>query len=947
MIIQAVNKYNYVNFSSRKVPASVTKIADSELKNESVLLDIKIKEFLQDIINKNTPLGQRKIASELGLSFESLRHRIVTNKELKALADKIIDASRVKSEDINKKIKIILEELIESETPSKIEDIAKKAEISNRACFRRINEITELKELWKNVKRAPTVTKSDESLNIDLKIKEILEKAVLNNSIILKEDIAKAVGLTTIQVKGRIRNTPALKELWDKLEHYKYPKKNDKSKEKDSILKEIMAKALDNNALLSLSDVVEQTGLTIMACKHRIMRNPTLKELWLKVKDPKRMSRVKTISGDDKEALINKIQSIMELAKTEGKILTLEDVANVCNTRKNIIQHIIYSNSELKNLWNQIAHGRISKNDSQELNLKIEKVLRSAIDNKTPMFIDDIAKELNVSRQTISGRLTVSKELNSLWEQTPRKRVLYKPQSSEEKTEKIKNALEGIISEARSITIKELAQEIGLEYLSLKDKIKRTPVLKSLWNQIERKTVSDDSVQINNSIKEVLTGAIKDKTYISCNDVAKMAGLTNLTCMARLKTNSELSMLWEQVQQLKTDDVNTLNTRIKDIIQESINSNTMLEIEDIVNKIGISGNSVKYRIHRSKELEALWNEVKNIDNRNLQQLHYLKKKNANSDEIMKKLNLSEEKFSDLNKKYNEIKSLLLNRFGEDTLTDEFLDWAFLSKREFELSVNQIFSKMGYQSNTTRFCVDNGIDIVAKRDGKTTFVECMHNLYSPASTEELFILQANKDCYNADEVIFVATSGITSYGQEYAQSFKDTFKVLDLKDIIQLAKKYNVDITKIKEKRNINLSQLQGYGGNWILAQKSDPIKTEQLRKMKQEQFEKIVTDLFESKGYAVKKANELNIDGYYLVIKGNHKSLIKCHNQDSVPTADSVKALYGLKDFYKADDVILIGAPCLSPQSKIFIDKINKNEQTKNTYKIISIDKVIDALDKN
>lgn len=74
MIVQYVNKRNYINFNSKKVPNSVTRIIDSEIQNESALIDARIKEFLQNLIDKNTPMSQRNMATQLGLSWSIFRH---------------------------------------------------------------------------------------------------------------------------------------------------------------------------------------------------------------------------------------------------------------------------------------------------------------------------------------------------------------------------------------------------------------------------------------------------------------------------------------------------------------------------------------------------------------------------------------------------------------------------------------------------------------------------------------------------------------------------------------------------------------------------------------------------------------------------------------------------------------------------------------------------------
>jgi hypothetical protein len=50
--------------------------------------------------------------------------------------------------------------------------------------------------------------------------------------------------------------------------------------------------------------------------------------------------------------------------------------------------------------------------------------------------------------------------------------------------------------------------------------------------------------------------------------------------------------------------------------------------------------------------------------------------------------------------------------------------------------------------------------------------------------------------------------------------------------------------------------------------------------------------------------------------------------------------LYGLRDFYKTDDVILIGPQSISSQSKNFIDTVNKKEK-KDSFKLLSLDEVV------
>ena len=106
------NKYNYTVFNAKKVPNRITQIAGTDLVNDLVSLDNKIKDYLIELIQNKIPLSQVKIAETIGLSHASLSKKIRNNDELKALWDKIYTTNLAVSKDINTKIKIILENAI-------------------------------------------------------------------------------------------------------------------------------------------------------------------------------------------------------------------------------------------------------------------------------------------------------------------------------------------------------------------------------------------------------------------------------------------------------------------------------------------------------------------------------------------------------------------------------------------------------------------------------------------------------------------------------------------------------------------------------------------------------------------------------------------------------------------------------------------------------------------
>lgn len=220
---------------------------------------------------------------------------------------------------------------------------------------------------------------------------------------------------------------------------------------------------------------------------------------------------------------------------------------------------------------------------------------------------------------------------------------------------------------------------------------------------------------------------------------------------------------------------------------------------------------------------------------------------------------------------------------------------------------------------------------------------MHNISRPTEIDELLALQGNKHYYNANNVIYVASSGLYRNAQKFAEEMGEGFKVLDLADVIKLAKKHKIDINNLKEGENIKSVEIPEYIGNWFLPSAMSEEETKKWRSLKPKAFERIVTDFFTRQGYAIKKTDELDLDGYYLINKGGKRSIIKCYNKTKAPHIDDIKALYGLRDFYKTNDAILIGPSSISSQSKDFIDTVN-NKEKKDSFKLMSLDEIVQKI---
>ncbi len=1082
-IISIEKNYNKTEFKAKKFPSSVSIapiLAKNELVNKMQSRDAKIKEFLLEIIEKNLSFSMREIAEKLGFkNIHAVARRVYQNPNMKELWEKVMQITAQKSDDINNKIKSVLDEVVQTQAPTSAKEIAKKVGINPAACRQRIRLNPELKELFYRRNEKQRSVKSAEALNLEEKIKQILENTIQNNESISSKQIAEQFGLQMHQIQDRIKRNPILKALWDKLEHFKIPKKKQKDIENDEKIKTVLENAIKQGKYLSVSDVAKLTGLSENACLHKFSNNAEIKEIWRKVnksansmqdnfdkirnallyaiktkeymtiedigkrigmkptsvssrfayspelkglwlqvrennkKCSKVSERIKAAKSKTKDIMspeesqevnellkitletaianntplntatisknigiserevsrranlpeikplwikckqialtiekekIDKIAEYFENAIENGQILTIAETSHKFNIGQKAFTRYIYRIPRLNELWNQIEHkgGNIKNRKTENENRQIIGIMQKAIKQKQPLLLDDIAKDLDITVPTLKGRIDLYPEIKELWESVPRKKTYVEPTESVEKTEKIKTALKNRIAENKPFMLLDIAKELNIELSSLYLKVRRTPILTELWKSAEKKFVTDGSLEINTKIRDILLDAIEKGEYINNRVIAKRANITYDICTQRIQRYEDLNELTEQVRKIKKSIYEQENKNLKQILENAIDTNTPLTINQIINLWGYNDNIFDYRIAHSKELKSLWTKVKKIDVNILKEINNLSVgQKLSNEEIKQKLNLNDDKFEDLMLRYERIKTILTKNKNSQIKDEDILNWAVLSKREFELAVCEIFEKMGYKSGTTRYSRDKGIDVIASKDGKVSYIECMHNLYRAVEPEELLALQGNKYYFNADDIIYVATSGITKFGQKFIDKLGTSFKVLELEDLILLAKKYKIDINNLKEKGDIKFPNNQIYGDKWKFVSKKKPEEVFEWRKLRQEEFEKRIKAIFMSKGYSVLKADELNLSGYYVITKNNKKTIIKCHNSNKIPTLDEIKSLYGLKDFYDAKNVILIAPSAISISAKEFIDKINFNNRTKNTYKLLSIDDVI------
>ena len=113
-------------------------------------------------------------------------------------------------------------------------------------------------------------------------------------------------------------------------------------------------------------------------------------------------------------------------------------------------------------------------------------------------------------------------------------------------------------------------------------------------------------------------------------------------------------------------------------------------------------------------------------------------------------------------------------------------WWRLSGHEFEHEVARVFRYHGFKATVTKGSGDGGADIILEKDGKRIVAQCKH-YRQPVPPEPIRALWGIKDDFKADEVLLIASSGITDMGARFIQN-KPNFKVMNLDDIIILANK---------------------------------------------------------------------------------------------------------------------------------------------------------------
>lgn len=113
-------------------------------------------------------------------------------------------------------------------------------------------------------------------------------------------------------------------------------------------------------------------------------------------------------------------------------------------------------------------------------------------------------------------------------------------------------------------------------------------------------------------------------------------------------------------------------------------------------------------------------------------------------------------------------------------------WWSLNGWEFEEEVAKVFEKNGYKATVTKKTGDGGIDILMFKDKKKIIVQCKHFI-NPVSVSYVRELNGLKEDFQADELIMVASSGLTRDGYEFLKN-KPYYKEMNLQAIMEMASK---------------------------------------------------------------------------------------------------------------------------------------------------------------
>ena len=968
-LIFTIPKKNKIFFGSNKKEADI-------FYSESEQIDQRIKAILDNAIEHKIPIIHADIAEEMGMNEQVTHSRILTNSQLRALWNRAIHRKPVKKKlitivsdknsaevnDIILKIKSFLKNALDNGTPVSATDIIGELGISRDSFGHRIKFNPELQDLWN---RCSHKTRTDASVEKHDLLKSVLDDCVNSREIVDMEEIAKRCGFTTQVCASRIMRYEDLNDLWTKLNSFKTQKKADVIQS----LHDIISKKVEAGIVLNIHEIAEEANLSERACKHKIDETAELSELWKSGKH----KRAKLPTVAESKMINDRIKQIIEDANKYKRQITCEELAKNAGISYQVCIGRLKRIPFLADLWQQ--NKAIVAGDK---NIEIQSVLKQLKLEEKPAQSAEIAEMLNLSVGALHNRIYANKELKTLWEQLQEIRAA----KDKEKVQAVMTAIEHAIESGEKITVKIIEEDYGMTRDVLIQRFKEYPKLKDLWktavsrrkpnsvNVVQKGLTKHDTTIANSEnmtkdrilkaeinrqkMAQMLRDAINEGRPISQKEIAGELGITQGACNETIRRHQDLKDLWLLAEHKKiTDSSKAVNDTIQNVLETAIADNKVLSIEEIASKAGITKLNCAGRFNLYEELAALWNTMQNNRILLLKQFADFKAQGISDSEIQERLWLNRDTYKDVLEEYNAIVDRMKSSKPRNIKSDEYMKWATLSKREFELVVAKLFEKMGYKSGATRYTIDRGIDVVAEKDGKTTYIECIHNIGGPLRiADEVLELQGTKYYFDADNVILIASSGVSESTKNTVKQInkrsKNNFRIMTLSDLIPLAKKYDLDINDLGEVKEVpTLKTEEPERKQWSL-KKSDSVSEAERKEWKSLSDTEIISrikEIFTDKGYSITKI-DTGLSNGYIIEKDGVKKVFRYISPNSTPRVSKIRELYGAKDISGASEVILAGIQTISHSAKDFINTVNKKYGKTCIYKILSLDNIIELYKK-
>ena len=125
-------------------------------------------------------------------------------------------------------------------------------------------------------------------------------------------------------------------------------------------------------------------------------------------------------------------------------------------------------------------------------------------------------------------------------------------------------------------------------------------------------------------------------------------------------------------------------------------------------------------------------------------------------------------------------------------------WNSLDGFEFEKEIAKLYRKQGYDATVTSATGDGGVDIILRRNGERIAVQCKHHA-KPVGPNDVRALQGVVAAQNYSKGIFVSLNGYTSSVYYEVRSGRVKIDLLELNDILQMAKGDDINPVKPQNK----------------------------------------------------------------------------------------------------------------------------------------------------